>query len=443
MQREKIQTAASIATLFFGLNTVLPFVAFAQSSDPATVGQQIQIVSPALTTACTLGNITLDPVEIQTASSHYSYYINPKNAPSADLQNCGSDLTVEDTRYNGGFTLQVTATEYVSQSEPTDKITIDNLSIVTEQLATSYTEDNTGASAFSGTPNTLVTGTQETSDSEAEGAYELPFDFTFYSTTYPSGTAIYLCTNGTINFSSGDCNNLPADLEDIVEDPAPRILPYFKDLTTNTNVNATFGVYYDEPNATTARFRWKAAPVSDTADIVQFEVVIADSGTEDTITFNYGDGTEITDGAVGPVIGITKGGPSGIPVSATYTLSTLSEKVAGDNLANLQAIFSGGFDFTEVKQPGTSAVSAVLSGNPSNDGNPANDNDYVSFIEDSNGTSLPQEILDGHVDASCGGRIGVYTVYPSYRLVVPANTADGTYQNTITYTLMDSTDPSC
>jgi len=53
----------------------------------------------------------------------------------------------------------------------------------------------------------------------------------------------------------------------------------------------------------------------------------------------------------------------------------------------------------------------------------------------------PLVLLDGGT-ANCNeGRVGIYTVYPSFRLLVPNDTAAGTYTTSITYTLLEN--PAC
>lgn len=455
MHIKTLKRLAIVSTIFFGINAAIPLAAFAQTSGSSTIGQTIDASGGALTMPCSLGDFALGAVDINSpAATFSSYYMNPKT-PDTDLITCGgTGVTVQDTRYDGGFVLQVAASEYLKDGLGPETIDVDQLAIVTEQLSTSYIEDSSGTSAFAGSGDALLTGS--TADNEVgenvQATQNLPFDFTYYGTTYSSGSTLYVCSNGMINFTSGECDAPLTPPEDIFEDvdggssALPRILPYYKDLTTDTAIDASYGVFYLQPSGSTARFRWKGAPcVADDitptnceeslGETIEFEVLLTDNGDEDTITFNYG--TVVDTQGTGPIVGVTKGGTAGTPVSNTYTESRDSQQMQGSDLSNDQALFTpGGTDFTEVVKPGTPAVATAASGDPNED------LDYVSFVEDGGnpGNSLNLDLMNGNVDTGCG-RVGIYTLYPSYRLDVPNTTADGSYENTITYTLSDSTGP--
>ncbi len=471
-----IKYAVAMATLIFGLLTIIngPLSVFAQT---ATVGQSIDASAGALTLPCDLneGLFEFQPVTINAPDPYFiSKYTNPKT-PYSDISLCdGSGLTLQDTRYEGGFVLQINATDYVSTDNPLDTIDITNLALVTEQSATSYSENASGTSAFTASGDSLLTGSQ---DDNAEIEYTLPFDFNYYGNTY---TTVYLCDNGLINFADSDADSTydtdsecspPA--ESILEDagPTPHIIPYYKDLNLNFGLDNSFGIYAAEPDANTVRFRWKGAPNANWAELVEFEVELKNNGDEDYITFNYADGVSgnITDAAddpsdIGPVVGITKGGTAAPPVSATYTESYLSNLAEGTDLLDKQAIFKSGFDFTEVKKPGTPAAVAQYNGDP------ADDIDFIDLTDtDDDGTSDALDIITGGVSITAGtcvggandgnsctgdgecpdgyctefipGRIGIYTIYPSFKLQIPNATPNGTYKNTITFTVSDSTEP--
>jgi len=464
MQKSHIQRLAIIATIFFGINTIIiPLSALAQTSGSATVGQTIDGSGGALTMPCSLGDFALASVDINAPDPFFSgYYTNPKT-PDADLVSCGgTGITVQDTRYDGGFVLQVAADAYAkdgtatcnvaSPPVPGDCIDIDELNIVTEQVSTSYLEDTSGSTGFSGSTNLLAGSTVDDQvDENTEVTITLPFDFTYYGTTYSSGSTLYICTNGMINFVTGECDAPLATPEDILEDtdggssPLPRILPYYKDITTDITIDATYGVFADSASSP-VKIHWNGAPCIEDdvvatdceesiGEDVEFEVLITDNGTEDTVTFNYAATT--TDTQLGPIVAVTKGGTAGTPVSNTYTQSRLSNQAEGNDTASKQAVFSSaGTNFTEVVKPGTPVVAVPT------DGNPAVDIDYVSFTEDGGnpGSSLNLDLMNGNVDTGCG-RVGIYTLYPSYRLDVPNTTNEGSFQSTITYTLSDSTGP--
>lgn len=458
LKKYNLKLWALVATIIFGISTLLFSIliqADPASAQTATVGQTIDATAGALTLPCNLDTkiFELEPVTINTPSEFfYSKYQNPRT-PHSSLTACdGTGLTVQDTRYEGGFVLQINATDYISTTDPPNKIDVTNLAFLTQQANTSYSEDSSGTSAFIGSGDTLLTGSQ---DDGVEIEYELPFEFNYYGNTY---TTVFLCDNGLINFSDGDADSTydtddecSPSTETVFEDlgSTSHILPYYKDLNLNFGIDSSFGIYAYEPDANTVRFRWKGAPNQNLTQLVEFEVILHNNDEEDYITFNYAGAAKLTDAydpliddpyPGGPLVGVTKGGTATPPVSATYTESYLSRSAEGTDLVNKQDIFRPGFDFTEVKKPGTPAATAPYNGNPSEDA----DFEYLTDT-DNNGVSDPFDLINGHVD-SVGeftpGRIGLYTVYPYFRLQVPsATTADGTYTNTITFTISDSTGP--
>lgn len=433
---------ASGLTLFFGLQVIFylwipTFQVSAQSSEASSVGQIIDASAGALTIPCSGDSqITFDPLTIDNPRDTFRQHaLNPKQQ-NTDLDTCdGTGLTVQDTRYEGGFVLQVSATDYVNISDPSQTIPVENLAIVTEQLGTSYNEDNSGANIFASAGDTFISGSD---GDNVEVLYTLPFTFNFYGGDH---TALYLCSNGAIFLFAGNCSTLPDPLDGIFLNGDRAILPYYKNLTTAQNIDGSFGIFYDTPSPSSVRFRWKGAPVSNTDERVEFQVTITDNGTEDTIRFDYGNASLLTDTGDGPIVGITTGGPAAVPLNTVYTESILSQANAGTDLIDEHAIFISGFNFSEVKKPGTPAVNASYNGDR------RNEEDYTAFSPDPGnpGHSLSLELLNGHVDETCSfipGRIGVYTIYPHYRLTVPNDTPAGTYQNTITYTVLDSTGPA-
>lgn len=53
----------------------------------------------------------------------------------------------------------------------------------------------------------------------------------------------------------------------------------------------------------------------------------------------------------------------------------------------------------------------------------------------------PLVLLDASTSTCDEGRVGIYTVYPSFRLSIPNETPAGTYTTSVTYTLLEQ--PSC
>ncbi len=99
--------------------------------------------------------------------------------------------------------------------------------------------------------------------------------------------------------------------------------------------------------------------------------------------------------------------------------------------ASRLAIVTTNPSFNEVRKTGTPAMSDPLNGDPTNDST------YTPFVD----SNSPLVILDGTA-CETQGRVGVYTLYPSFRLIVqqpPEKPSAGTYTNTITYTIMNET----
>jgi hypothetical protein len=104
-------------------------------------------------------------------------------------------------------------------------------------------------------------------------------------------------------------------------------------------------------------------------------------------------------------------------VDADYTSG--SDTIPSTNLA----IRTENSTITENVVPGTAAVTAPIDGTS-----------YTNFTS-------PLVVLNGATADCDHGRIGTYTVFPSFRLLVPVTTPAGTYSTTITYTLLEQ--PTC
>jgi len=422
-----LTTTTTITTILFGLNLIIPLYTSAQEN--STIGQNITSDTNSLTILCAHSNITLDEININSTNPTFNaYWENPKTPEN--IERCdGTGITVKDTRYNGGFILQVQANDYTKLGDATKTISADNIGVITQKINPSYNENSNNTSTFTNTGDTLITSS---AGDDIEVQYSLPFDFTYYGTTYTTGTTIYLCSNGTINFTTNQCSTLPTNASDILTDNHKRILPYYKDLTTTNG-----GIYYKEDLTPTApakpsvTFRWDAE--NKTSQTVDFSTKLTNDGTSDTITFDYDSSIQDTD--QGPIIGTTKGGaiPENTTTSTVYTESVYSNiDQGGQYTKTKQLIFTpAGFDFTEVKKPGTKSATAPYNSNET-------DIKQATFED----LPTPDHIVNilNATDYASSGRVGIYTLYPSFRLKVPQATEAGTYTNTITYTLIDSTD---
>ncbi|MGW8184632.1 MAG: Ig-like domain-containing protein [Candidatus Moraniibacteriota bacterium] len=132
---------------------------------------------------------------------------------------------------------------------------------------------------------------------ESTWAYELPFDFPFYGTTYSAGTSIGITSNGQICLEDDtDCadylNNIGST------DHGPFIAPLWFDLdSTNTG-----GVYITE-NVDNVIIRWATEEYGVSGVTINFEAILFDNGN---IKFNYGSQTSSLT-SVGASVGISKG----------------------------------------------------------------------------------------------------------------------------------------
>ncbi len=92
--------------------------------------------------------------------------------------------------------------------------------------------------------------------------------------------------------------------------------------------------------------------------------------------------------------------------------------------------------FNDIFKPGTPPVYALTNSNSA-----TNSDNYIMFTSDTGnpGYSVPMTILQGAACEMDQGRLGNYTVYPSFLLRIPPTTVADTYQNTITFTIFDNT----
>jgi hypothetical protein len=422
-----LQYSLLLMTVALSINLLFPIAR--GSSLMSSITQQI---SPGiLTVICTHQGFDFEPLHINSAASpsFYSFWKNPKRQTnySTDPINCGDGVTVQDKRYNGGFKLQVAATPYRELTDIQKTIDTVNLAVVTEQLDSSYNE-SLSTSSFNTTNNQIAPGFINGDNTEV--AFPLPFDFTYYGITYETGTNIYLCSNGSINFTQQNCSAPATPLNSVFHDTAPRILPYYKDLNMT---QPETGIYTHQESPATLKITWIAQTKDTSPETVQFQVklhndiTLPNNNNGDVISFHYP--AQITDTGTKPIIGLTNGGEVQEEKleSSVYTESTLSRSINQEEIAGQSSTFTpSGFDFLEVKSENTQSTIALYNGNP------YTESDYTYF------TAPTVDLLDGSAPEN-GGRVGIYTIYPSYRLTIPNNTPAGIYRNEITYTLSDAT----
>jgi M6 family metalloprotease-like protein len=169
----------------------------------------------------------------------------------------------------------------------------------------SYTVTDTGLNGFAA--GGVAQGWQA---DEAVWAYDLPFRFPFWETSYGR---LHVSSNGFIDV-------VPADPEPFVQSnylrTSTRIAPLWMDLTTGSGGD----VFIDESQPDRVTIRW-AAERSFTGDLVNVAVALHRDGT---IVFHYGSGNV----NLSPVVGIGRGHSGGVELVDGYdgasTLTTAS-----------------------------------------------------------------------------------------------------------------------
>jgi len=137
MERMKIsKKTLALITLISGANLILP-IAFAQT--PSDLG--LSITPGTLSIYCEPIDITMPSVDIVSpVTTYYSYYVNPyilQIDGCTPALNTGTNLTVQDGRYAGGFELQAQVSDdYTSGS---DIIAHANLGVKTDTSSLSET----------------------------------------------------------------------------------------------------------------------------------------------------------------------------------------------------------------------------------------------------------------------------------------------------------------
>ncbi len=418
---KKFRYFAAFATIFFAINALMPLMAFGQSS---YVGEHIKanpndfgidyvgpdaLIFPAVKITSPRGNYN---------SYHYTTYKDDNR------------IQVHDGRYNGGFVVQVQISDYTNTENPSKKIPVSNIAIVTEPgPSAGYSENLTQLNSFNPKSGTLLANS---SGNAIETEQKLPFDFVYYGAVYDR---IFICTSGYISFVPAGCS---ADQDPLTaRSGAPRIVPYFKDLTTNTKFAKNSGIYFEDDSKDpdlkkrSVRIRWKAATSASPHQSVEFEVVLY---KDNHFEFEYGDTARLADTGAGPEIGLA--GPN-VTVNDTTTglkkdnkkalLSGLNKKSQGKELSSLSAVYASGVTTNEVTKQGTPSILAPLNGVANNG------NTYTNFIDE----QTPLNALYAPACSVTQGRVGTYLFYASYKLHIPPTTPAGSYSSTITWTIID------
>lgn len=405
----------------------------------SSIGTGEEVIQPGILQLSSVpANFNFPAVNIVNFQDYDTIYVNQQTVPER--------LTAEDKRFSGGFEVQVTATDYVGQNNPSNTIPVSALGMVTQTPSspTDYQQTSEVENIHNESSGTLISGSQ------GEGALvsqTLPFYFPMFGR---ESNRIFICSSGFIvagpdvaELQLSDftdlCNNSPG----AVPPPAGTyggIIPYmpttpYKMVTTNTGAfDATNGIFYEQVSNNEVRIRFKANESNGGAPTgsISFTVAMFKDGRIET---HYGP-ISIADSNM-PSANIADIATS---TQISITVTPFINFVTGNDFSSATIRFSPiSAIFNDISKPGTPPVYALTNSNSA-----TNSDNYIMFTTDTGnpGYSVPMTILQGAACSQDQGRLGNYTVYPSFLLRIPPTTVADTYQNTITFTIFDNTLPN-
>jgi hypothetical protein len=397
-------------------------------------GQGEETIQPGILQLTSVpANFSFPPVDIIEFQTYSTVYSNAFGATEK--------LTAEDRRFSGGFEVQITATDYVGQTNPSNTISVDNLGIMTQNpsAGTTYLQTSTVENIHNPASGTLISGSNGTGVMVTQ---TLPFYLSVYGR---ESNKIYICSTGFMVSGADLVGMLASDFNAFCGNPdggPPAgnysiLIPYINGgdnilSTTNTGAfDADNGIYYEQISDNEVRIRYKAN-VSSGGLPVGTVAVTADLFKDGRIEYHYGTVNDADFPAVGIYDNQTATQIS--PTVEPFISYTTGSQYSGNSIR-----FSPvSTDFNDVSRPGTPPVYALTNGTST--ANPAN---FTMFTSDTGnpGFSVPLTAIEG---SAClyHGRLGNYTFYPSFMLQIPPETTADTYQNTITFTIMDKTLPN-
>lgn len=374
----------------------------------------------------------VDIIEFQTYTTVYSNTFGPTES-----------LTAEDRRFSGGFEVQITATDYTGQTNPSNTISVSNLGIMTQNPAagTTYLQTATVENIHNPASGTLISGSNGTGVIVTQ---TLPF---FLSTYGRESDKLYICSSGFMVTGADLVGMLASDFNTLCANPAGAspagnytfLVSYvtasgFGTILSTSNTgafDADNGIYYEQISDNEVRIRYKANVRSGGLPIGTVAVTAA-LFKDGRIEYHYGT---VNDAEI-PSVGVYDNQTSTL---ISPNVEPFLSATTGTEYSNNPLRFSPvSTDFNDVSRPETPPVYALTNGTSTT--NPAN---FTMFTEDvgNPGFSVPLTAIEG---AAClyHGRLGNYTFYPSFMLNIPPETAADTYQNTITFTIIDKTLPN-
>lgn len=411
-----------LTTLLLGINLIFPTFVLADNR----TGQGTESVQAGVLQLSNVPqNFNFPTVTINDFVTNESAYANGFTS--------GEAATVNDQRFEGGYELQVSATNYIGQGNPSNVINISKLGILTQSASVpsgDYIETSNLTNEYNNSEGTLIPSSQGFSNTVN---ITIPFQFSLYGAT---SNSLYICTRGYI--SVGTDPNACGGGSPVVGSYGI-IDPYYSNhFMTGTfgSFDVNNGIYYNEVSSNEVHIRFKGNIEEfgfNNVGSVEYTVFLFSNGN---IEFHFGP---VTDTTQGPGTGIS----TGLYNAGTSTFiesDVLGNLADGSAFANQEVRFSPSSVTSEgISKPGTPAVYA-----PTNSTNTTNQNSYTFFTEDigNPGFSLPITLLEGQACNTTTvkhGRLQSDTVYPFFMLLVEPSVLGDTYQNTITYTLLDKT----
>lgn len=397
-------------------------------------GQGEETIQPGILQLTNVpANFSFPPVDIIEFQTYTTVYANAFGVTEK--------LTAEDKRFSGGFEVQITATDYTGQTNPSNTIPVSNLGIMTQNPAagTTYLQTSTVENIHNPASGTLISGSNGTGVMITQ---TLPF---FLSTYGRESDKLYICSSGFMVSGADLVGMVASDFNTLCNNPAggppagnySALLPYMATggnilSTTNTGAfDADNGIYYEQISDNEVRIRYKAN-VSSGGLPIGTVAVTAGLFKDGRIEYHYGTMNDAEPANVGIYDNQTATQIS--PTVEPFISYTTGSQYSGNSIR-----FSPvSTDFNDVSRPGTPPVYALTNGTST--ANPAN---FTMFTSDTGnpGFSVPLTAIEG---SAClyHGRLGNYTFYPSFMLQIPPETTADTYQNTITFTIMDKTLPN-
>lgn len=347
MNMKRIQKITLFGTIVLGINLMFPLFVMARGGaggpgplpigGVSSIGQGEETIQPGIL------QLTSVPVNFNFPSVNITDFLT-YNTQYNNQQTGSEKLTAEDKRFSGGFEVQMTATEYVGQNNPANKIPVTSLGALTQVPNTnstkSYSQTTKLTNAYLDTEGTLITNSDQYG---AMVTQTLPFSPPMFG---HASNQIYICTSGFIIHGADLLGLAPSAFSGLCNGSANKLpagnygylLPYMTGGTLSTEITPGFdannGVYYQEISANEVHIRYKGN-IRDSGGLpvasVEFSIFLFQDGR---VEYHYGPNT---DGISRLEIGMGDN-LSGINIQANQ--SPFSPTMLGTDIANQQIRFT-------------------------------------------------------------------------------------------------------